>query len=96
MEQRKADSRPSFSPHTMSRLLQVCAGPALKMFRSDELELLICGLPDLNFEDLQAVARYEGGYNQEHPTIKCLWQCLHTFSLEQKKLFLKFTTGCDR
>ena len=76
--------------------LQVCGGPALRLFRSDELELLICGLPELNFEDLQSVARYDGGYNQEHPTIKAFWECLVNFTLDQKKLFLKFTTGCDR
>lgn len=96
---------PSFSPTQLTSstpklrciaLVQVCDGPALQMFRSDELELLICGLPELNFEHLESVARYDGGYNQEHPSIKALWHCLHSLSFDQKKLFLKFTTGCDR
>lgn len=56
----------------------------------------MCGLPHLDFEDLQAVARYDGGYNQEHPTIKSFWAALQSFNLQEKKLFLKFTTGCDR
>ena len=75
----------------------MCGGPALSLFQSgDELELLITGLPTLDFTDLQTVARYEGDYNQEHPTIKALWSTLHAFSLEEKKQFLKFATGCER
>ncbi len=44
---------------------QVCGGPALSLFRTGyELELLIAGVPQLDFDDLEAVARYEGDYNQ--------------------------------
>ena len=76
--------------------MQVCSGPALTLFTDDELELATCGTPHLNFEDLESVARYEGGYNQQHPTVKNLWSVLHDFSLEEKQAFLKFTTGCYR
>jgi ubiquitin-protein ligase E3 A len=76
---------------------QVCGGPALSLFRTgEELELLISGVPQLDFEDLQTVASYQGDYNQEHATVKALWFTLHAFSLDEKKQFLKFTTGCDR
>lgn len=57
---------------------------------------MICGIPQLNFEDLESVARYEGDYNQQHPTVLALWSTLHAFSLDEKKAFLKFTTGLDR
>ncbi len=43
---------------------QVCAGPALTLFTPAELELLICGLPHLDFEALQGAAKYEGGYTR--------------------------------
>lgn len=43
--------------------LRVCGGPALTLFTPAELELLVCGLPHLDFEALQAVAKYEGGYS---------------------------------
>lgn len=76
--------------------MQVCGGPALTLFRPEELELLVCGLPHLDFEDLHSAARYDGGYNQEHPTVKAFWDVLSSFTLAEKKLFLKFTTGCDR
>lgn len=84
------------SAEMSQRCFQVCGGPALTLFQSEELELLVCGLPHLDFEALQAVARYEGGYNQAHSTIKAFWGVLHAFSLQEKKLFLKFTTGSDR
>ena len=71
---------------------QVCGGPALTLFRSEELKLLVCGLPHLDFEDLQTVARYSGGYNQQHSTIRASWATPHAFSLPEKKLYLKFTT----
>lgn len=77
-------------------MCQVCGGPALSLFRYEELELLVCGLPHYNFAELEKAARYEGGYNADHPTITTFWKIIHHFSLEQKKRFLLFTTGSDR
>ncbi|EFJ50193.1 hypothetical protein VOLCADRAFT_80336 [Volvox carteri f. nagariensis] len=75
---------------------QVCGGPALSLFRHEELELLICGLPHLDFGALEANARYEGGYHRQHPAIVMFWQIISDFDLDQKRRFLFFTTGCDR
>ena len=77
-------------------LEQVCTGPALSLFRFEELELLVCGLPHYNFTDLQKAAKYDGGYHADHPRIKVFWSIIHHFTLEQKKRFLLFTTGSDR
>ena len=89
--------RPEGEAEVLPDLLsQVCGGPAISLFTSDELELVICGVPQLNFEDLESVARYLADFHPEHPTIKALWRTLHGFSLEEKKAFLKFATGCDR
>ncbi|KAK3233412.1 hypothetical protein CYMTET_56286, partial [Cymbomonas tetramitiformis] len=79
-----------------SGFLQVCGGPALTLFRYEELELLVCGLPHLDFEALEKVTQYDGGYTASHATIRHLWTVVHGFSLEEKKRFLFFTTGCDR
>ncbi|KAK9831792.1 hypothetical protein WJX74_009408 [Apatococcus lobatus] len=75
---------------------QVCGGPALSLFRYEELELLVCGLPHYNFAELEKAARYDGGYDAHHPTIKTFWKLIHQLTLEQKKRFLLFTTGSDR
>ena len=76
---------------------QVCDGPVLReMLRDDELELLVCGLPHLDFEALQAAARYEGGFSAEHPTVQSFWRVLKGLPLDKKKRFLAFATGSDR
>jgi hypothetical protein len=41
--------------------------------RYEEVELLVEGLPHLDFKQLQAGARYEAGYSAGHPTITALW-----------------------
>lgn len=74
----------------------VASGSSLVLFNHQELELLICGLPHLDFHALETAAVYEGGYTATHPSIKQFWEILHTFTLEQKKSFLGFVTGCNR
>ena len=74
----------------------VASGSALVLFNPQELELLVCGLPHLDFHALEKAAIYEGGYFAEHPTVRRFWRLLHALTLEQKKRFLAFVTGCDR
>jgi hypothetical protein len=74
----------------------VCNSPALQLFRPDELQLLICGSPVLDFEALERVTLYDNGYSKDHPVIKNFWDVVHHMSLEQRKRLLFFTTGSDR
>ena len=74
----------------------MCGGPALTLFSFLELELLVCGLPHLDFKALERSARYEGGFSAEHPTVRQFWEVLHSLPLDAKKRFLAFTTGSDR
>jgi len=67
-----------------------------EMLRDDELELLVCGLPHLDFEALQSAAKYEGGYSAEHAVVRSFWQVLKELPLDKKKRFLSFVTGSDR
>eukprot|EP00798_Chlamydomonas_sp_ICE-L_P014653 gene14653-20687_t len=75
---------------------QVCGGLALSLFRYDELELLVCGLPHLDFHELEKNARYEGGYDANHTSIVSFWSIVHAMSIDQKRRLLAFSTGCDR
>lgn len=74
----------------------VCGGECLQLFRWEELELLICGSPVLDFEALERVTQYDDGYSRDHPTILLLWEVIHSLPLEMKKRFLFFSTGSDR
>jgi len=76
--------------------LNVCEGDPLKMFRYEELQLLVCGSPELDFKQLEEVTRYEDGFTAESPVIVNFWAIVHAMSLEDKKKLLSFCTGSDR
>ncbi|EME28106.1 ubiquitin-protein ligase E3 [Galdieria sulphuraria] len=72
------------------------SGPALKIFRPDELEVLVCGQRHLDFEALKQVTVYEGGFNAESQVIKWFWDIVDEMTLEEKLHLLFFVTGSDR
>jgi len=76
--------------------LRVCGGEALNIFQPEELELLVCGNPVLDFDALQRVTQYDDGFTEDSPTIQQFWSVVHRFTEEEKRLLLKFATGSDR
>jgi ubiquitin-protein ligase E3 A len=74
----------------------VCASPLMKMFEPEELELLVCGSKDFDFNDFEEGTRYEEPYTRNSTIIQHLWKILHGFSDLEKRLFLQFCTGSDR
>jgi len=74
----------------------VCGGPTLQLFRPEELQLLLCGNPTLDFNELEKAAIYDDGYTDEHWIIQAMWRVIKAFDNNQKKKFLFFCTGCDR
>ncbi|KAF8562447.1 hypothetical protein P879_06573 [Paragonimus westermani] len=76
---------------------QVCAGHALKFFRPMELQALVVGSDVFNWSELRQNTSYQGVYWDHHPVIEWFWEVLlNEFSVEDKKKFLRFLTGCDR
>lgn len=75
---------------------RVAAGPALDLFRAEELSQLVTGSEDLNFEELQGATTYEAPFHAHHASILQFWEVAHALSPEDKKKFLAFVTGCDR
>ncbi|EOD26196.1 putative ubiquitin-protein ligase [Emiliania huxleyi CCMP1516] len=69
---------------------------AIQLFRWEELELLLCGSPNLDFEALERVTQYDDGFSCDSPCIALLWEVIHELPLEMKKKFLFFCTGSDR
>lgn len=89
----------------------VCGGPALKLFRPEELELLICGSEELDFKALEAATHYEGlflrdgrritlvdnaDYSADSRVIQDFWAVVHEMKADDKKKLLFFCTGTDR
>ena len=48
----------------------VCRDTAISIFRPEEVELLVCGSSDLDFEVLRKSTSYDGGFEPETPVIQ--------------------------
>ncbi|KAI9266359.1 hypothetical protein EDC94DRAFT_35995 [Helicostylum pulchrum] len=74
----------------------VCQDSAIKIFRPEEVEQLICGSSDLDFDALEQSTVYDGGWTKDSDIIKYFWEIVHSFTDEEKKKLLFFATGSDR
>ncbi|XP_070503440.1 ubiquitin-protein ligase E3A [Chironomus tepperi] len=70
--------------------------PLKLLFRPEEIELLVCGSKNFDFDELEKSTEYEGGYTAETEIIKHFWSVVHGLSLENKRKLLQFTTGSNR
>ncbi|XP_063892746.1 ubiquitin-protein ligase E3A [Helicoverpa armigera] len=70
--------------------------PLAALFRPEEVEMLVCGSKNFDFNELEKSTEYDGGYTAESQTIKDFWSIVHSLSLDDKRKLLQFTTGSDR
>jgi E3 ubiquitin-protein ligase NEDD4 len=77
--------------------LDVVPEPALAVFDSMELELLLCGLPIIDVDDWEANTRYSGSLKKakkDHQLVKWFWEIVrHSFNHETRARLLQFVTG---
>ncbi|KAF9204525.1 putative E3 ubiquitin-protein ligase HTD2 [Haplosporangium sp. Z 27] len=74
----------------------VTLGSAIQLFRPEEVEQLICGSPDLDFNALEQITQYEGGFHAKSRIIRWFWETVHAYDEKDKKRLLFFATGSDR
>lgn len=67
----------------------------ISIFDDKELELLICGLPVIDLNDLRRNTEYHN-YTEQSTTIKWFWKFLGEFTEEQKAWLLQFVTGTSQ
>ncbi|EGR27666.1 ubiquitin protein ligase, putative [Ichthyophthirius multifiliis] len=68
----------------------------LQMFDEQEMQILISGEQNsLDLKNLQQNTKYEG-YKKNDSYIKSFWQYIESFSSNNKIIFLKFVTSCER
>ncbi|KAJ3669606.1 hypothetical protein LUZ60_011556 [Juncus effusus] len=85
------------SLHFLRGFQQLIQKDWIDMFNEHELQLLISGsLESMDVDDLRTHATYSGGYRSDHEVIEMFWEVLKSFSVEHRKKFLKFVTGCSR
>ncbi|XP_055535236.1 ubiquitin-protein ligase E3A isoform X1 [Wyeomyia smithii] len=70
--------------------------PLHLLFRPEEIELIVCGSKEFDFNELEQSTEYEGGFTAESQTIKDFWAIVHGLSMDSKRKLLQFTTGSDR
>lgn len=77
--------------------LDIIPEPALAVFDSGELELLLCGLPTINVDDWRANTRYLGCFKakkDDDQTVKWFWDIVcNSFDHTMKARLLQFVTG---
>jgi hypothetical protein len=70
--------------------------PLLTIFDFQELELLMCGLPEIDMPDWEEHTEYSGEYDEiggDHPTCQWFWDVVAEFDHEMKARLLQFVTG---
>lgn len=68
----------------------------LKIFDEHELELLMCGIQNIDVNDWRKNALYKGDYHQNHAVIQWFWRVLLSFNKEMRARLLQFVTGTSR
>ncbi|KAF7585181.1 hypothetical protein BBP40_011855 [Aspergillus hancockii] len=69
---------------------------ALSIFTPEALKTVVEGIQEIDMEELERHARYEGGFGPSHHTIRDFWSIARQFSAEKKAQLLEFVTASDR
>ncbi|XP_042191885.1 E3 ubiquitin-protein ligase NEDD4-like isoform X5 [Callorhinchus milii] len=68
----------------------------IKIFDENELELLMCGLGDVDVNDWRQHTVYKNGYCANHPVIQWYWKAVLLMDAEKRIRLLQFVTGTSR
>ncbi|XP_072471987.1 E3 ubiquitin-protein ligase NEDD4-like isoform X2 [Notamacropus eugenii] len=68
----------------------------IKIFDENELELLMCGLGDVDVNDWREHTKYKNGYNVSHQVIQWFWKAVLMMDSEKRIRLLQFVTGTSR
>jgi len=70
--------------------------PLLSVFDFQEIELLLCGLPEINILDWKENTQYSGEYEslgEDHPVCRWFWEVVEEYDVEHRARLLQFITG---
>ncbi|XP_016986042.1 E3 ubiquitin-protein ligase Nedd-4 isoform X3 [Drosophila rhopaloa] len=68
----------------------------IKIFDEHELELLMCGIQNIDVKDWRENTLYKGDYHMNHMIIQWFWRAVLSFSNEMRSRLLQFVTGTSR
>jgi len=78
---------------------EVIPQPLLSIFDHREIELVLCGLPNIDKTDWEKNTLYAGGYEgkgDKHKVIKWFWKCVNELDDSDAARLLQFSTGTAR
>ncbi|XP_016517711.1 E3 ubiquitin-protein ligase NEDD4-like isoform X1 [Poecilia formosa] len=68
----------------------------IRIFDENELELLMCGLGDVDVNDWRQNTKYKNGYCGDHMVIQWFWKTVLLMDAEKRIRLLQFVTGTSR
>lgn len=68
----------------------------VKIFDENELELLMCGIQNIDVRDWKQNTLYKGEYHPNHIVIQWFWRVVLSFNNEMRARLLQFVTGTSR
>ena len=77
-------------------LIKVIPEAVLDLLTWEELELKVCGNPEITLEALKKSTRYDDTQGESHPDVKRMWKVVESFTNEDRSRLLRFVTGRRR
>jgi hypothetical protein len=99
LKHRMLDSIKPQLEHFLKGFYEVLPSDLLSVFDYQELELLMCGLPEIDLEDWMRNTEYLGDYKRlgpKHKVIRWFWLAVSQMTHEERVKLLQFATGCSR
>jgi E3 ubiquitin-protein ligase HUWE1 len=67
----------------------------ISIFEWKEMELMLCGLPDIDVSDMKENCEYNG-YEKESQVVQWLWELLESYDKSKRAAFIQFITGTSK
>ncbi|XP_050519993.1 E3 ubiquitin-protein ligase Nedd-4-like isoform X2 [Daktulosphaira vitifoliae] len=68
----------------------------IKIFDEHEMELLMCGIQNIDVKDWKENTHYKGDYSPNNIVIQWFWRAVLSFNNEMRSRLLQFVTGTSR
>jgi E3 ubiquitin-protein ligase HUWE1 len=68
----------------------------MRFFKPSELDLVICGLPEISVEDFRQNCQFETPYHSAHPVVRRFFHVFESWDMETRGKLLFFMTGSSQ
>lgn len=77
-------------------VLRVMEGSSIGLCKPEEVQLLVEGQGELNFDALETNTKYEGGFDKDSETITNFWRFVKSGDRDTQVSFLRFATASPK